>query len=195
MVTLNHLLLRKHPMHVVADTGSAKLWLGGTAACLDANMLLENHIQCIWPAARCATSVEDTAAVKVLPMLDGTAVVHGSPPFEQVVEAVDKVASLLASGQSVLVACHNGAHRSATDTALLIMRLSGKSGPEVHQYLGRLRNIVDLASKAPPNKYRMCSVKPIDFLSKIHTLSTVGDMVGQNQEILASSRFANAAWI
>ena len=45
MVTLNHLLLRRAPMDVVADSGSAKLWLGGRAACLDAKKLLENHIQ------------------------------------------------------------------------------------------------------------------------------------------------------
>ena len=180
-------------MHVVADTGDAKVWLGGSAACTDANLLLQNHIHCIWPAARCATNVEDTAAVKLFPTLDGTAVTHGEPPLAKVLEAIDRVASALAEGKSVLVACRNGAPRSATDCALLIMRLSGRSGPEVHQYLSKLRNIVDLSSRPPSNKYRMSTVKPIDFLSKL-TLSEVGDLVGAKKEILVSSRFPNAAW-
>ena len=89
-------------MHVILDTGKAKLWLGGTRACLDTNLLLDNHIQVVWPAAKCAMPT-DTAAVRVLPLLDGAGVTRNQPPLGKVLGQVDRVVSLLMAGQIQLL--------------------------------------------------------------------------------------------
>ena len=109
----------RHPMHVIVDVWSktkgkgGKLWLGGSVASKDTNLLLQNRIQVVWPAVRIAAPT-DTVAVRVLRYLDGTGVVHGDPSLKEVLDQVDEVFSLLLAGFNVLVPCHNGAPRSAT---------------------------------------------------------------------------------
>ena len=104
-------------MHVILDTcergQGGKLWLGGHHAAKDTNFLIQNKIAVVWPANRTA-GPSDTAAVRVLPYLDGTGVVHKDISLTRVLDQVDEVISLLLAGFNVLIACHNGAHRSAT---------------------------------------------------------------------------------
>ena len=151
-------------MHVILDTGKAKLWRGGARACLDTNLLLDNHIQAVWPVAKCAM-LTDTAAVRVLPLLDGAGVTRNQPPLHAVLDQV--------------VCWFNGARRSATLTTLAVMRLTGEPGPEAGSYVSKLRNIVDLR---PPRPGRHRNVrKPIEFLRM--AICAVGDTVGQQQEV------------
>ena len=103
-------------MHPIIDApNGGKLWLGGAAAAKNPNFLIEIKIAVVWPANRTA-GPSDTAAVRVLQYLDGTGCVHGEPPLEVVLDRVDEVLSLLNKGFNILIACHNGAHRSATLT-------------------------------------------------------------------------------
>ena len=178
-------------MHVVLDTGNgSKLWLGGSVS-VDPHRLVENGVTVVWPAAS-NVQVPDTVSVKILKTLDGTGVVNGRPSFEQVLGQVDEVVTLLMQGHSVLIACHNGAHRSATLSALVLLRLTAASAQEVSDYLSSLRNIVDLQSRAPSNHHRRMNVKPMDYLES-HVVSQLGDMVGKEHEIIVASRWANAA--
>ena len=169
----------------------SKLWLGVSVAGRDANLLLKNNIGAVW-AARSTVEPGDTAAVKVLHFMDGTGVVRGTPDFDIVMSFVDTVLSSLYRGTSVLVTCHNGAHRSATLTALILMRITGLSATEVNTYLTSLRNIVDLSSRAPPSARRVTTRRPIDFLEAVQgRVVPESHLVGAKAEIVVSGRYAS----
>ena len=108
----------------------SKLWLGGSKAGTDTNLMIKNGIGAVWPAAK-SVQPDDTAAIRVLRYTDGTGVVHGNPDLPSVLASVDNVISLLQRGVSVLICCVNGARRSATLTSMTLMRLLGWSAREV----------------------------------------------------------------
>ncbi|CAE7328274.1 DSPTP1 [Symbiodinium sp. CCMP2592] len=190
----------RHPAHVILDLTNefgSKLWLGGSKAGTDTNLMIRNGIGAVWPAAK-SVQPDDTAAIRVLRYTDGTGVVHGNVNMESVLQQIDNVISLLHRGVSVLICCVNGAHRSATLGAMTLMRLLGWSATEVANYVSTLRNIVDLNSRAPPSQYRVNTIRPIDFLIE-HQAEIAGKsgasglvQVGSNQEIFPSTRYANA---
>ena len=125
--------LCRHPAHVMLDLSKefgSRLWLGGSIAGTDTNLMIHNHIGAVWPAAK-SVQPNDTAAIRVLRYTDGTGVVHGSPDLVSVLETVDNVITMLHNGVSVLICCVNGAHRSATLCSVLLMRLLGWSAKEV----------------------------------------------------------------
>ncbi|CAE7460837.1 unnamed protein product [Symbiodinium sp. CCMP2592] len=179
----------RHPAHVILDLTNefgSKLWLGGSKAGTDTNLMIRNGIGAVWPAAK-SVQPDDTAAIRVLRYTDGTGVVHGNVNMESVLQQIDNVISLLHRGVSVLICCVNGAHRSATLGAMTLMN-----------YVSTLRNIVDLNSRAPPSQYRVNTIRPIDFLIE-HQAEIAGKsgasglvQVGSNQEIFPSTRYANA---
>ena len=77
-------------MHLILDLGKGKggkLWLGGHCAGKDSNFMINSHDAVVWPANR--TSVpQDTAALRVLPWMDGTGVTHGDVPLDRVLNQV-----------------------------------------------------------------------------------------------------------
>lgn len=144
---------------------NGRLWLGGDLAAHNNKLLAENEIYAMWPAYRGA--VPDTASVYVLETVDGTAACNGDVPMEKIMGCVIDVAALLQDGKSVLIACHNGAHRSSTLACLVLMRLSGWSAQDASSYLATMRNIVDLGSRAPPSRHRTHSKRPLDWLEEV----------------------------
>ena len=152
----------------VASAGCAgKLWLGGEAASSDVKLLKDNRITVVLPAASKPT-IGYTMELTVLKCLDGTGVVHGDVPLERVMPIIDRVIEALGAGQGVLISCRNGARRSATLAALVILRMTGATVTIHHisAFLNEVRNIVDLNSRAPPSKYRAETIKPLDFLAE-----------------------------
>ena len=145
-----------------------KLWLGSEAAASNLQLLHENKISIVLP---CATKpyVAQSMDLRTLPVLDGTAVANGEVPFDRIMSTIDTVIEALAAGKGVLICCRNGAHRSATLTAMTLLRLLGKEVSEetIHMFMNAARNIVDLESSAPPNKYRATSARPIDYICGI----------------------------
>lgn len=144
---------------------NGRLWLGGDLAAHNSKLLAENEIYAVWPAYRGA--VPDTPNVYVLETVDGTAACNGDVPMEKIMDSVIDVAALLRDGKSVLIACHNGAHRSSTLACLVLMRLSGWSAQDASSYLATMRNIVDLGSRAPPSRHRTHSKRPLDWLEEV----------------------------
>lgn len=144
---------------------NGRLWLGGDLAAHNSKLLAENEIYAVWPAYRGA--VPDTPSVYVLETVDGTAACNGDVPMEKIMDSVIDVAALLRDGKSVLIACHNGAHRSSTLACLVLMRLSGWSAQDASSYLATMRNIVDLGSRAPPSRHRTHSKRPLDWLEEV----------------------------
>ena len=93
-------------------------------------------------------------------------------------DIVTDIVALLQAGKSVLVACHNGAHRSATLACLVLIRLLAWSASEAASYLTSMRNIVDLNSRAPPSAYRTISKRPLEFLEEVQAeFSAAGALV------------------
>lgn len=68
----------------------SKLWLGGSKAGTDTNLMIKNGIGAVWPAAK-SVQPDDTAAIRVLRYTDGTGVVHGNPDLPSVLASVDNV--------------------------------------------------------------------------------------------------------
>lgn len=59
--------------------------------------------------------------VQVLNFVDGTGVANGDIELQKVLDIVTDACALLVAGNSVLVACHNGAHRSATLACMILI--------------------------------------------------------------------------
>jgi len=142
-----------------------RLWLGGEKAVHNSRMLAENEVGYVWPAYRGACP--ESPNVQVLDLVDGTGVANGDIELQKVLGIVTDACALLMSGKSVLVACHNGAHRSATLACMILIRLTAWSAPEAATYLTTMRNIVDLSSRAPPSHRRTVNKRPLDFLAEV----------------------------
>ncbi len=156
-------------MHLILDMSglkpgcNGKLWLGGEYASTDLAILERNQVTVLVPASRKPSLVE-SMGVKVLPYIDGTGLACGDVSCEKFLERVEEVAQLLFEGHGVLVCCANGAHRSATELTVIVMRLTGWGAQRAAGYVTSLRNIVDLHSTAPPSSHRIHPTKPMDFL-------------------------------
>ena len=73
---------------------------------------------------------------------------------------------MMLDGEAVLSCCKNGAHRSATETTIVVMRVTGWDAQRSANYVSQLRNLVDLDSTAPPSAFRRVPTKPIEFLKR-----------------------------
>ena len=172
-------------MHLVLDLGAISpdlgtgcLWLGGEAASSNINLLNHNGIKVILPAAK-KPAIAESIALKIYPCLDGTGVSQGDLVLEEVVEIIDQAIHDLLNGLSVLIHCHNGAHRSATLAAILLMRMCRKGAVETMNYITACRNIVDFNSYPPKRLGRVSSTRPADFL-----VSKEDEIQGEHREIL-----------
>ena len=143
-----------------------KLWLGGEAAASNLSILRANKITVLFPAASkpCQAQSMD---LRSLAVMDGTGVANGEVSFDKLMKTVDQAVEALVAGKSVLIYCRNGAHRSATLSALTLMRLLTLGADPIHTHLNAARNIVDLESRAPPNKYRAVSRMPLEYLREV----------------------------
>lgn len=156
-------------MHCVFDMAasglgsSGKLWLGGEYASTDLSLLEHNGVSVILPASRKPTPA-DSLNVLVLDHVDGTGLVNGDFDLQNFLSVADQVVQYLKEGRSVLICCKNGAHRSATLTCALLMRLTGWSFKRSEVFCSTLRNIIDLNSLPPPNSFRRKPRRPSDWL-------------------------------
>ncbi|CAE7358961.1 DSPTP1 [Symbiodinium sp. CCMP2592] len=160
----------RHPLHLVLDLsaispdlGTGCLWLGGEAASSDINLLQKNGISVILPAAK-KPAIAESVTLKVYPPLDGTGVSQGDIQMSYVLEVLDQVIDDLLNGLSVLIHCMNGAHRSSTLLAAMLMRMCDKGAHETMNYVTACRNIVDFNSYPPKRQGRVASLRPADFL-------------------------------
>ena len=158
-------------MHLILDMSglkpgcTGKLWLGGEMASTDLALLERNQVSVLMPASR-KPPLAESMGLKVLPYIDGTGLACGDVSCEKFLERVEEVSQYLFEGQGVLVCCANGAHRSATELTVIVMRLTGWGAQKAAGYVTSLRNIVDLHSTAPPSSHRIHPTKPMDFLEK-----------------------------
>ena len=158
-------------MHLIVDMSglkpgcAGKLWLGGEMASTDLALLERNQVTVLMPASR-KPALAESMGLKVLPYIDGTGLACGDVSCEKFLERVEEVSQLLFEGHGVLVCCANGAHRSATELTVIVMRLTGWGAQRAAGYVTSLRNIVDLHSTAPPSSHRIHPTKPMDFLEK-----------------------------
>ena len=145
-----NLFFSRHAMHVVFQThNGGELWLGGIAAAGNIATLLDNGITGILSAASSPPVVKDHRLTDY-GTLDGTGLMtNWSQLKERARSLTVRILEDVLNGKKVLVSCRNGAHRSATEMAMLLMALSRVSADEVHNYLRNLRNIVDLESFHP----------------------------------------------
>ena len=142
-----------------------RLWLGGEKAAHNSKLLADNEVYAVWPAYKGARP--EIPSVYVFDVVDGTGACNGDISLKKVMDIVTDIVALLLAGKSVLIACHNGAHRSATLACLVLIRLTAWSASEAAFYLTSMRNIVDLNSRAPPSAYRTISKRPLDFLEEV----------------------------
>lgn len=170
-------ILARHPMHCVLDVPGphgrrGRLWLGGAQASAHAEHLEDNSISMVLPASR-KPFCEESLQVAVLPYVDGTGLANGSEDLDAFLKVCDAILERLDQGLSTIVCCKNGAHRSATEACVLIMRWTGWDTTRAANYLFSLRNIVDLASVPRPNAQTRRPKKPEHFLreseAKIHS--------------------------
>ena len=158
-------------MHVMVDMSASepgcngRLWLGGEMASTNPALLQDNGISVVLPASRKPAPAESLNHV-ILEYVDGTGLANEDYSLLKFLAVVDEVVDMLKAGHGVLSCCRNGAHRSATETAVMIMRMSGCSSAKAEAYVSTLRNCVDLNSTAPPSSHRRRPVKPSDFLMK-----------------------------
>ena len=158
-------------MHLIVDMSglkpgcAGKLWLGGEMASTNLALLERNQVTVLMPASR-KPALAEPMGLKVLPYIDGTGLACGDVSCEKFLERVEEVSQLLFEGHGVLVCCANGAHRSATELTVIVMRLTGWGAQQAAGYVTSLRNIVDLHSTAPPSSHRLHPTKPMDFLEK-----------------------------
>lgn len=152
-------------MHVVFQThNGGELWLGGIAAAGNIATLLDNGITGILSAASSPPVVKDHRLTDY-GTLDGTGLMtNWSQLKERARSLTVRILEDVLNGKKVLVSCRNGAHRSATEMAMLLMALSRVSADEVHNYLRNLRNIVVLESFHPSQTSKQDIPKPIVFL-------------------------------
>ena len=71
----------------------------------------------------------------MLPPLDGTGLANGDVDLQAFLSVADQVLQRLEAGQSALVCCKKGAHRSATGATALIMRYSGVDATVAGNYI------------------------------------------------------------
>ena len=158
----------RHAMHVVFQThDGGELWLGGISAAGSIATLLDNGITGILSAASTPPVVKDHRLTDY-GTLDGTGLMANWPQLKERARSLTvRILEDVLNGKKVLVSCRNGAHRSATQMAILLMALSRDSADQVHTYLRNLRNIVDLESFHPSqgqSSLRQTIPKPIDVL-------------------------------
>lgn len=157
-------------MHVILDMEVAipgcngKLWLGGQQASTDIAVLENNGITVLLPASRKPEPVE-SLNVKILDYVDGTALVNNDYHAERFLDVVDQIIDYLKRGHGVLVSCYNGAHRSASEVCVIVMRITGWDFQRAENYICSLRNCVDLQSVAPPSSHRRNPQRPSAWLS------------------------------
>ena len=167
----------RHPMTLIFETEQhGRLWLGGEKAAHNSKLLADNEVYAVWPAYKGARP--ESPSVYVFDVVDGTGACNGDVPLKKIMDIVTDIVALLQAGKSVLVACHNGAHRSATLACLVLIRLLAWSASEAASYLTSMRNIVDLNSRAPPSAYRTISKRPLEFLEEVQAeFSAAGALV------------------
>ena len=156
-------------MHCILDVessaGRGRLWLGGGQASANPEYLHSNGISVVLPAAR-KPRCEESLQVEVLPFVDGTGLANGSESLDSFLVLADKLLGRVAKGEAVLSCCKNGAHRSATEACVLVMRWTGWDSVQVGNYVSSLRNIVDLSSVPRPNAQTRRPRKPAEFLKE-----------------------------
>lgn len=156
-------------MHVILDVEivipgcNGKLWLGGSQASTSIAVLEENGITVLLPASKSPEPVE-SMNVKILNYIDGTGLVNGDYGAERFLEVADQIISYLKEGHGVLVSCFNGAHRSASEVCVIVMRATGWDFATAENYICSLRNCVDLNSVAPPSSHRRHPQRPSAWL-------------------------------
>ena len=154
----------KGPMHLMLDFsrfGSrGQLWLAGINATSRAEVLESNGITHIWAAGYQRQQTQD-ARFQFYPCYDGTGVMAGDITFSEVLRHLVLASHLLLRGYRFVICCRNGAHRSALLVGLLLMLLTGRGPGDIHEYMKKLRCLVDLTSK-PPNRKEVG--RPIDFM-------------------------------
>ena len=142
-------------MHLVLGMNGGRadgqLWLGGIEASGRVDVLVENGIRQLAPAAGNPPVCRDSR-IHCLGLMDGTGIIRGSYPWHQILAFVRKIADALRAGHKVLISCRNGAHRSSTLTALVLMFLTGACADSVNAYLKLLRTVVDLESYHPGHR-------------------------------------------
>ena len=139
-----------------------RLWLGGEKAVHSTLLLSQNEVGYVWPA--CKSAIPESPQVFVFEAVDGTDAAQGDIPLEKILPIVTDVVELLVNGNSVLIACSNGADRSATLLCMVLMRLLAWSSSQAATHVATMRNIVDLRSRPPPSRGRAQMVRPIDLL-------------------------------
>lgn len=151
-------------MHVILDMESVipgcngKLWLGGSQASTSIAVLEENGITVLLPASKHPEPVE-SMNVKILNYIDGTGLVNGDYGTERFLEVADQIIEYLKEGHGVLVSCFNGAHRSATEVCVIVMRATGWDFRTAENYVCALRNCVDLNSR-PRTEGTLSGLRP-----------------------------------
>lgn len=166
-------LQARHAMHVVfvCPTTGAAVWLGGIGASGQANVLVKNGVAGILAAAANPPPARD-CRLEDLGTFDGTGLVQGSVSLKALLGRFKRVLALLTQGKSILISCRNGAHRSSTIAVLLLVWLTGESAQLVAEYLGLLRNIVDLESIHPGDARRgvRTGQTPLEWLVGIESV-------------------------
>lgn len=161
----------RHPLHLVLDFGASKpgckgkLWLGGENASGDVRLLIDNGISVVQPASRKPAPAE-SLQIKLMPWVDGTGLASGDVSLDDFLKTVDELIAMMLDGEAVLSCCKNGAHRSATETTIVVMRVTGWDAQRSANYVSQLRNLVDLDSTAPVSAFRRVQTKPIEFLKR-----------------------------
>lgn len=188
----------RHPLHVIVDLEATrpgclgKLWLGGELASGDVRLMQDNGITIVQPASR-KPAVEETMNIKVLPYIDGTALAAGDTSLESFLGRVDDLIRYMIAGHGVLICCKNGAHRSATEVVVVVMRLTGWDALRSAAYVSQLRNIVDLESTAPPSAHRRVQTKPIEFLVRNQEMIVHGHFGMDANHVVSPIQFRNKA--
>ena len=185
-------------MHLIVDMSglkpgcAGKLWLGGEMASTDLALLERNQVTVLMPDSR-KPALAESMGLKVLPYIDGTGLACGDVSCEKFLERVEEVSQLLFEGHGVLVCCANGAHRSATELTVIVMRLTGWGAQRAAGYVTSLRNIVDLHSTAPPSSHRIHPTKPMDFLEKNEDRITMVNFGFAGNAVMAPVMFRKMA--
>ncbi len=156
-------------MHVVLeDTQSGgKLWLGGIAAAGRVEILLENSIGVTLAAAGWPPVARD-GRITHIGTFDGTGIVCNVFKPSVVMELLELVTGHIFNGDSVLVSGKNGAHRSATLAALVLLYATDAPLGDIADHLKDVRCIVDLSSNHPGARRRGKEPppRPIDWLTR-----------------------------
>ena len=127
-------------------------------ASTDLALLERNQVSVLMPASR-KPPLAESMGLKVLPYIDGAGLACGDVSCEKFLERVEEVSQYLFEGQGVLVCCANGAHRSATELTVMVMRLTGWGAQKAAGYVASLREHSGFAQHCatvvpshPPNK-------------------------------------------